>query len=298
MFLKPVNTYHPFTDSYFGIFLKDLVDQDNVIGLVIEDINLHYQPVQKPLVALIFLAIKIFLLVIIEWLQIKVYKLMKKENGIIKSITQLLVCTQMVFWPFWIFFAGLTDFVHPIGDLIGSWFCYSGNFVFRFLGTIILSHSFLSALMRYIFILHREVTQKHGKKKIKNIFFLLSILIPFLVAIWRMIDDISGHDLDPMSFINKCHGKHHRVFLVDTSTLNVAKRNFCAYTDFKTTGFLWKTIRQISCICNNIVNLIIGLNIVESILFYRILSHINRLVFTIESIYLSHFDFRCSTFIV
>ena len=80
MFLKPENTYHPFTDSYFGIFLNNLVDEDNVIGLVIEEINLHYQPVQKPLVALIFLAIKVSLLVIIELLQIKVYEFLGKLN--------------------------------------------------------------------------------------------------------------------------------------------------------------------------------------------------------------------------
>ena len=273
MFVKPENIYHPFTDSYFGVFLKDVVNKDNIVGIVLEDINLYYQPVQEPLIALIFLAIKISLLVAVEYLQVKVYKLMKKENGIIKSITQLVVCVQMVFWPFWIFFAGITDFIHPVGNLIGSWFCYGGQFLFRFMGTIILSHSFMSTFMRYIFILHQETTQKYGKKRIKSVFFTLSILIPLLSTVWRML---AGPDLDGMSFINKCHGKHHRVFLVDTSQLNTAKRNFCAFTDFNTTGFVLKMARQISCISINIINLTIGLNIVEGILFCRILSYIHR----------------------
>ena len=279
MLFKSENIYHPFTNSSFGIFLNSLVDEDSVVGGMIEDINLYYQPVKNPLTAFVFLAIKSFLLVIAEYLQVKVYKLMKKENGIIKNITQLLVCTQMVFWPFWIFFATSIDFIHPMNKVLGAWFCYGGAFLFRFLGYIISFHSFLSALMRYIFLLHEDVANTHGKKRVKDIFFLLSILLPFFMAVWEMVD---GPDLDGMSFINKCHGKHHRVFLIDTSTLNVAKRNFCAfkdYNDYNSSG-AWSRIlgvlRQISCIVNQVAQIFMGLNIAEGILYFRILSHINR----------------------
>ena len=100
MLFKSENIYHPFTNLSFGVYLNNLVDDDSAVGGIIEDINLYYQPVQNPLIAVVFLAIKLVLLVIAEYLQVKVYKLMKKESGIIKNITQLLVCTQMVFWPF------------------------------------------------------------------------------------------------------------------------------------------------------------------------------------------------------
>ena len=281
MLFKPENFYHPFTNLTFGVFLNDLVDEGSVVGGIIEDINLYYQPVQNPLIAFVFLAIKVLLLVVAEYLQIKVYKLMRKENGIIKNITQLLVCTQIVFWPFWIFFATSTEFIHPLNKVLGAWFCYGGAFLFRFLGYIISFHSFQSALMRYIFILYQGVTNKHGKKRVKDFFFLLSILLPLFMAVWEMVD---GPDLNGMSFINKCHGKHHRVFLIDTSTLNVAKRNFCAFKDYNTSnaiGIWWKILaifRQVSCIANNAAILFMGLNIAEGILYFRILTHVNRLV--------------------
>ena len=281
MLFKPENIYHPFTNLSFGVYLNNLVDDDSAVGGIIEDINLYYQPVQNPLIAVVFLAIKLVLLVIAEYLQVKVYKLMKKESGIIKNITQLLVCTQMVFWPFLLFFATSIDFIHPMNKVLGAWFCYGGAFLFRFLGYIISFHSFLSALMRYVFVLHQGVTKKHGKKRVKDFFFLLSILVPLFMAVWQMVD---GPDLDGMSFINKCHGKHHRVFLVDTSTLNVAKRNFCAFEDYNnynSSKAWWRipaVFRKISCIVNQVAQLIMGLNIAEGILYFRILSHIYRLV--------------------
>ena len=201
---------------------------------------------------------------------------MKKENGVVKNITQLVVCVQIVFWPFWIFFATLTDFIHPINEIVGSWFCHGSTFLFRALANIMSTHSLISAMMRYVFIVHKDVAQKHGRTRIQNFFYLLSILIPLLMAIWEMIE---GPDLDGMSFVNKCFGKHHRVFLSDTSSLNVAKRNFCAFTDYKTTGIRSKilaTFRQTSCIAMNIFHLIIGLNILEGIVFFRIFTHIRR----------------------
>ena len=276
MLFEKKNIYHPFTDSSLGIFLKDATTKEHFIGKVIQDINLHYQPVQEPLVAFIFLGVKICLLVATEYLYFKVYQLMKKENGIIKNITQLFVCAQMTFWPFWIFFAASTDFFHPLKEVIGEWYCYSGSFFFYFLGHIITLHSFMSASIRYFFILHREKVDKFGKERVKQLFFILSILIPFLIGIWEVLD---GSDLDAMSFINKCHGKHHKVFLIDTSTLNIAKRNFCAFEDYNTNG-LWNQvlalIRRTFCFANTIIELIMGLNIAEGFLYFRVLSHINR----------------------
>ena len=276
MLIQPENTYHPFTDSYISVFLKDSIDSESVVGQVIKDVNLYYQPVQVPLVAFIGLAIKLFLLVIAEFLQVKVFQLMKKEKGVVKDITQVVVCAQMVFWPFWIFFASLTDFIHPINKIFGSWFCHSSTFIFRILTNIISSHSLISALLRYVLIVHEEVTHKHGKKKVQDFFFFLSIMMPVFMTIWEAIE---GPDLDGLSFVNKCHGKHHRVFLTDTSSLNVGKRNFCGFIDYKTKGIWSKilaVIHQASCITMNIAHLIIGLNILEGIVFFRIFSHIRR----------------------
>ena len=276
MVLEQKYLYNPFLKGSLGIFLKKSATADEMIGGSIQNIDLYQQPVQEPLTATLFLGIKLCLLIVSEYLFIKVYKLMKRENGVTKEITQLLVYVQLFFWPFWIVFADFTAFIYPMKDVVGEWYCYLGSFLFYFLGNIIISHSFISAFTRYFFILHQDKVNLYGKQEVKRFFLLLSVLIPLFVALW---ESLKGSELDSMSFINKCHGKYHNVFLIDSSTINTAKRNFCAF-EFNHSGGTWSKIlaqiRQILCISNQLIQLILGLNVVEGFLYYKILSHINR----------------------
>ena len=276
MVLEQKYLYNPFLKGSLGIFLKESATADELIGGSIQNIDLYQQPVQEPLTATLFLVIKLCLLIVSEYLFIKVYKLMKRENGVTKEITQLLVYVQLFFWPFWIVFADFTAFIYPMKDVVGEWYCYLGSFLFYFLGNIIISHSFISAFTRYFFILHQDKVNLYGKQEVKRFFLLLSVLIPLFVALW---ESLKGSELDSMSFINKCHGKYHNVFLIDSSTINTAKRNFCAF-EFNHSGGTWSRIlaqiRQILCISNQLIQLILGLNVVEGFLYYKILSHINR----------------------
>ena len=203
---------------------------------------------------------------------------MKKQKGILKSITQIFVMTQMIFWPFLFFFSGSTDFFHPMNELVGQWYCSIGSFFFWFLAYIILSHSFVAAAMRYFFILHREKVDKYGKERVQQVFLALSVGIPLFLATWN---ELEGTELDSMSFINKCNGQHHQVFLIESSTINVAKRNFCAFENYTTTGVaseIMALLRQCSCVTNRIVQLLIGFNITEGFLYYKIFSHVNRYI--------------------
>ena len=243
---------------------------------ILQDINLYHQPLQNPRIAITFFVIKLILLIIGEYLQFKVYRLMKKEKGLVKNVTQLFVLTQMIFWPFWLFFAASTDFFHPMNELVGQWYCNIGSFLFWFGAYIIASHSFITALMRYFFILHQETVGKFGKERAQKVFFAASVCLPLLMAIWNEVD---GTELDAMSFINKCNGKHHLVFLIDTSTMNVAKRNFCSFEKYKSLGRFNEILglfRHISCITNKVVQLLIGFNFTEAILYFKILSYKHR----------------------
>lgn len=274
---KRENLYHPFSNTNFGIHSKAAFPEDSVIGYVIDEINLYYQPVQNPLILIIFIALKIVILIVGGYLHLKVYRLMKHENGLLKDITQLLVCSQMIFWPFLVSFTTITDFIHPMSEVVGKWFCSIGSFVFYFLGNIITSHSFLAALMRYFFIVHREMITKFGKEKAKRLFLSLALILPLIMAIWKIVD---GTELDSMSFINKCNGKHHNVFLLETSTSNVARRNFCGFENYDSSKDVWNQglsiIHRISCVANQVIMIIMGLNVSEGLIYCRIWNHIYK----------------------
>ena len=276
MKIKSRNLYHRFEKGFIGIFEKETTENDHFTGQMIQDVDLFYQPVQVPFLAAIFLGIKILILVIGQYLLVKVNLLMQKEKGLVKEITQLLVCAEMILWPTWVLFAASTDFIHPLNEVVGQWFCETGSFLYYFLALIMASNSFMAAVLRYLFIVQQDRVRAYGKEKIKRIVFILHILLPLILASWEVID---GAELDSMSFVNRCNGKHHKVFLLDTSTLNIAKRSFCGFEEWDSKKG-WNQILSVlhftSCIVNKIIMVIIGLNVFEGILYYQVITHMNR----------------------
>ena len=276
MFLQSENLYHPFLNTSIGLFFDDDISNRDAVGSIIDDINLYYQPTQIPLIAMLFIILKAVILIAGSYLNVKVYKLMSKEKGILKKVTQLFVCANSALWYFLTFFSGITDFIHPMNQVAGQWFCDICELVFYFLGNIMTFHSLVAAMMRYVFIVHRERVNEFGREKAKQLFFYLSFLLPLLVSFWEFV---SGTELDPMSFINKCNGKHHQVFLLEFSTTNVARRNLCGLEDYKFHD-LWSQlvawIRRFSCIANKIIMIGMGLNVAEGLLYWKIWTHIYK----------------------
>lgn len=226
MILKGVSLYRPFKDFVLGFLLKESFPSGNVTGCVLEEINLYHQPVAKPMLAALFSCIMITILILAEYLHIKIFKMLKKDKSVLKDITYTFVIGQVILCPLFMFLMISTNFIYPLHKVIGQWFCTISRFIVYFLFNITFSHSCFAALMRYVFIVYSKKAELYGKKKVKRWFLLLSILIPLIITIWKVND---GSELDALSFINKCNGKDHEVFLVEISTLHVLKKSFCGF---------------------------------------------------------------------
>ena len=264
--------YNPFNESSFGVFFADQTSSDNANGFIVEKIDLYYQPVVSPEIAITFFLLRLPLVLMGEFLYSKVFELMKKETGLVNDVTKLVSFVQVVFWPVWLVFSTSTDFLHPLNKVFGQWFCSFGWFFIHLCYNILAFHSFIVATMRYYFIVHVGRVSDQGKKKIKRFFFILSFLIPLLLVAW---DGMDGSELDALSFINKCNGKHHNVFLIETSTSDVFKRNFCEFDTYEL-GSSFAVLRRISCITKTAIRIIMGLNLTEGFIYFALLSHINR----------------------
>merc|ERR1712150_145261 len=88
---------------------------------------------------------------------------------------------------------------------------------------IVLYNSVIAAFMRYFFIIHEPKVESYGKEKVKRIFLYISVILPVFVTILMLVAASPR-----TSFINKCYGLDHKVFLVETSTLDVLQRKFLA----------------------------------------------------------------------
>ena len=188
----------------------------------------------------------------------------------LKDISRVFVYTQLIYWPFVVFLICLTNFLHPLNKLIGQWFCTFAGIFSKFLQMVVLFHSFLAALMRYIIIIHSKTVRVYGKEKIKMIFFFLSIFLPTLITILRSAADSSRYGV---SYINKCNGLHHESFLIDTNK-HVCEFDGYNKVDFYTATILW--FRKLVCIGNHIAIVLFGSNVSEGIIYFRVFSHMNR----------------------
>ena len=276
MFIPKENLYHPFKGSLLGTLHKETLATKNITGFALEDIDLYYQPVPDPTIATIFSFIMILLCFIGEYLYYKVFVMLRKESSIIKNISTVFITAILLNQHISIFLIISTNFVHPLNELIGQWFCTVMRFVIYFSLNIVFFHSFIAAFTRYCFIVHSAKVELYGKEKLKKLLLSLSILIPLSVTLWKLND---GADLDGMSFINKCQGKHHDSFLVETSTLNVFKKNFCEFRGNDVSSVydqIVSTFKQICCVASMATMLIMGSNVTEGIIYYRLFSHIQR----------------------
>ena len=114
MNLKAGNLYNPFTESYLGFFVNDVFSSKNVTPFILESIDLYYQPVQEPVLGIIYCVIRLVWLCVCGFIQSKLFSMMNKENGLVKEVTQMYSLTSLIIGPIMWLMQSLTDFVHPL----------------------------------------------------------------------------------------------------------------------------------------------------------------------------------------
>ena len=271
MIVDKHNLYHPFINTSFGLFINT---SSTELNNIVDEIDLYYQPLLDPLVAIIFFLVKLLVILIGEIIGIKFLKTMKKETGLLKDITMLFVTWQMACHPILAFFDLINSLIYPAGDVIGSWFCTLGWFVWGYGVRLALYNSFITALMRYLFVVHEERVAAFGKEKIKKIFWYLSQLLPLFHILLKIAEGNST-----LSFINKCYGYDHKIFLSESTTLNVLKNKFWKAEKSNINQALdvvFDVIMKIIKLLTSAIFLIMGFNLSEIFIYINIFSHLNR----------------------
>ena len=276
MWSNEENLYNPYLKSDLPLVLnKEILHGNNSLFLV-SDVDLFFQPVEEPMLGITYFLIGLVITIVGEIIQLKLFKRIKDENSLLKEITQIYCVSSIVMYPILLFITSGPDFVHPLNELIGKWFCptiWGMQFFFFNLFTF---HSFFAAVMRYFFIIHQEKVEKFGKWRMKRIFIALYVFLPTLMVV---LSTIERPELDPFLYINRCYGRDHRLFLKDMKSLDVLNPYFC---DSDTIGDLsWiQNIRGIAkkliCISKLGLSVIMGFNVTEGFIYWAIFKHIKR----------------------
>ena len=280
MLINKNNYYHPFTASYLGFFITvQDPSKEKEFNLILEDVDLYHQPVEDPKTGFIYLVFGLMILLVGEVVQFKLYQMVTKENGLVKEVTQMYTSVQMICYPILMTTISSTDFIHPLSEVIGSWYCRFTRIVGYLYFHTILQHSFVVALMRYLFIVHKEWVQKHGKAKIKRAFLILTFFMPVLMELWGILEN---DDLDHFLFINRCSGIDHKLFLSNQATLKAFSCHFeNSDTNELVTGYSG-IIRKTGCVTKVVLLSLLGLNVSEGFIYFAIFSHMKRYVFSVD----------------
>ena len=243
----------------------------------IEEMDMAWQPVQENLPAISFLIVRVLLVLVGEFLQISVLKMAKKEKGACENIIKLFVYVQMVYWPLEVVFITTTDWIHPLHEIFGSaWICDLFFFVKYSALNIILFHSFIVALVRYLFIIHYKFVDRKGKDNIKQFFFWIIILVAFVCTLWKYF---GGGELDSDPYVNKCRGKYHVEFLKYENAMEGIKAFCDKKYDTEDIWSYWTAMtKRVSCIASSIIFILMGMNITEGFLYLRIIFRTKRYV--------------------
>ena len=103
-------------------------------------------------------------------LQVKVIIVARKEKGV---SWQIYICHSGVltlYYSFTIVFSSVMNFAPFISMYTGRWFCYVAWFVQLYCYHAVTNHTLLVAIMKYVFIVHRENVTEFGTERIKKIF--------------------------------------------------------------------------------------------------------------------------------
>ena len=267
-------SYRPFTNKSLGVFTNASLSNHSLRGALINDIDLYYQPLADPKTALAFFISKFSIILIGEFIAIKLLINLKKDNSILNHVTIFLVLSQMVGYPIYLVFTTTNDFLYPVNEVIGKWFCTLGWMIVSYCSFVALFYSCIVALMRHQFILNHEKAQAYGKQRAKRNFLIIAVVVPLLCVMWE-----STESLHTLSYINKCYGYDNRVFLIETSTLNIFKHKFWEFKSFTHDGVVELAIaiaRRVSKILKAIVIIVLGANVLEGFLYYKILTYMYR----------------------
>ena len=268
--------YHPFQQGSMPFYASTEEHEKGSSLYIINDIDLYHQPVEEESTALMLFALRCFFTILAEVSNYRMLLIMEKDNSILTDVAKLQAYTIMITLPIRLIFITLTDFIHPLNEIIGQWVCSVYWFEEKMSTQMIGCHSLVVALLRYVFIVHDKNVSEIGKEKLKKLFWYLSICVPALTLLWVATD---LKDLDTSPWINRCNGNDHKKFLLQSwSSLGFIKTNFLIQSD-QMIGYKQKVftvLRKVSKIAQRLWIIILSSNVGEGIIYYKVIKYMIR----------------------
>ena len=158
-------------------------------------------------------------------IQIRTLDMLRHERSVNNPLMVTQAKLQILFWPTIVIASTLMDNIYPLSAILTPMFCFVLSFYFYFCIFSLTLYSFYAALLRYICCLHSKKVNHFGKEKVIRSMYWIFYTHTFL---WASYTIFTSFNLDHLPLINNCYGYNERIFLMESTRLNMAQRHFCA----------------------------------------------------------------------
>ena len=267
-----IHTYNPFVENIFAFYHQFSYNSTSFSVDPVTNVDLYFQPLQYPPLAIVFFIARVIIIFAGEYVQINLLALFRRESCLVNEVLKIVTYIQMGYWPLFVLFETTTDFINPLREIVGEWYCVIAFFVIVYGMTHIVFHSFTVALMRYTFVVHHERVARFGKERSKRYFLVMSIVVPIVATIWRFLGRL---EVSAISSLNKCNGIHHMSFLIENGIGSTVDNNFCFREEYddEIGNKPLALFKRGLCVMSSVLYLIMGFNVVEGVFYWRTLVH-------------------------
>ena len=272
------NIYHPFANKSIGFLINSKTGTHSAEFFV--DINLHWQPVQDPNIAIPFVIWDFLTIIAGSFVHYHLWQMLKRGDNLVSFILKAYVIVQMIHFPLDCIFRHATDFIYPLSEVFGSWFCVLFYFLKWPCIIFISFHTTVIAIMRYIFVVHDERVANFGKQRAQHLFYWLLGIVPIVLTVWLYLG-ANDREFDGMPALNKCNGSHHKIFLLKwgfagRQSVWYARCGVQCYAsvNFDNPASILAILELIQCIASFSLMILLTSNIFEGFIYYRLWAHI------------------------
>ena len=186
-----------------------------------------------------------------------------------------IVCSicSTIYFAFDFPFSAISVAIPDLSKYTGDWFCNLATFIITYGIFTFLTSSFITAFMKYTFIVHPFKALEWGHDNIQKLFLAMYITIPSLMSVIVIVTK----DFESYQFIRMCFGMKNE----DLET-NIWKRlYFCPLKemgiDESYNVHLRNSIQSV-CIIRSVFAFIITSNITEAFFYYKIFTKMKRFI--------------------
>jgi len=207
------------------------------------------------------------------YLQIRTFLVAQSEQDLTWRLYMSHGVVLLIYHPSCIFMKASAQFLYPLSDFTGVWFCHVSSCL-KFIGLVeMYSFSLTTAISKYIFIVHRHQVDECGKAKVQELIFWITLSLRILFAV-SLLTNPNGLEIGGLVEYSACFGTSKAGMQVD-----IADHFLCGFERMPPNapyGPFLDGITECFCILQSLIMLSVISNLPEAFLYYKIFRSIHR----------------------